>query len=163
MKIKFLLPVILVLAFILPTILFWCIGTFPLPASISQPVHGFLNRFFPDSSFPLTLKKANTLYETENFRQALTWYKTLESSAPEKKDILSHNTGNTYYRLGEQERETNKLNTYSLWNFAIQAYQHALSGQKAEQLRTPNSKKTQQNIVLVRKKLEELIQELKDE
>gem|GEM_PF-1900513 len=90
-------------------------------------------------------------------------YKLLESSLPEKKNIISHNTGNTYYRLGELERQTNKLNTYTLWNLAITAYQYALYKQSAQDLQSPNSQKTQENIAFVRDKLEKLMQELKDE
>jgi len=160
MKVKIWLLVLIVLAFVLPTIFFWWAQIFP--ASVHQNVYRLLEQIFPQSPY-ISLQKANTLYEDEEFQQALRMYKLLEPSLPEKKNILSHNMGNTYYRLGELERQTNKLNTYTLRNLAITAYQYALYKQTSQELQSPNSKKTQENIAFVREKLETLKKELLEE
>ena len=82
------------------------------------------------------LEKANELYQSEQFRQALNAYKNIEEEGYFSKTLF-YNLGNTYYRLGDKGR-------------AVLYYERAL-------VLAPNDKQVKQDLAFVKSQLSDEI------
>jgi len=163
MKVRTFVILSIILLILVPSILYVSLKIPGVVNSIPDAWYRALLKYFPNQQNQLLLQKANSLYTQWEFLKALREYKKIRNAHKKLQETTLYNIGNTYYRIGEQEYPTNKLKTYNLWNLSIDSYLSIIKWKKTKELYTPESKKTRENIAFVRKKLDKLKQELRDE
>ncbi len=157
MKIKKTTLFILIIGFflVLPSIIFFASNLAFWPWNnyiFSHNINKYLEKVFPKSE-KLQLKRWDYYYRLSEYEKALQNYAQLDCKSDEICKVLYHNLGNTYYRLWEYSHNNN--DKISFWQKALSTYQKSLKIQDEE--------KTRKNYEFVLKKLNELMEEIKNQ